>query len=130
MSKSKPLTRQPDKTPRNTLVNLVMKRSRITRTAFVFVGALALAMLLLPVVDQLFYKVGGIYIGESSAPSWIVMIFCMVLYFSGYVFVLGAPGNPPEESRSQRIYITTVFAIILLTIIWYAVQLISVSGGA
>lgn len=131
MTDQSPLTRQPnnDSSPRPFLSNLVMSRSRFARMGFVFVGAMALAMLLLPVVDQLFFSIGGVYMGQSSAPSWIVLIFCFGLYFSGYVFVIGTPGFEPDDSRPQRLYITTVFAIILLTVIWYTITLLSASGG-
>ncbi len=129
MSNREPLTRRPEKVTRRSLVSIVMGWSRLARIGLVFVGAMALALLLLPVVDQLFFRIGGVYIGQSSGPTWIVMLFCFGLYFSGYVLVVGTPGSPPEDSRAQRIYIRLVLFIIVITIIWYAILLSSAASG-
>lgn len=132
MSNQEPLTRRPAPTPisPNILQRWVMNRGRYGRMAFVFVGALMLAMLLSPVVELIYFRLTGTYIGESSIPNIIVMVFCFGLYLSGYVFVIGTPGSTPEDSRQQRIYIPAVFAIILFTIIWYTVQILSATSGA
>ncbi|GEM_PF-2225618 len=124
------LTRRPEKKPRRSIPSIVMGWSRLARTGLVFFGALALAMVLLPVVDQLFFRVGGVRIGQSSAPSLVVMIMCMGLYFSGYVLMIGVPGNPPDDTRAQRIYIWLIVSIVVLTLIWYTALLITASNGA
>jgi len=130
MSKREPLTRRPEKAARRSIFQRIMGWSRLARIGLVFVGAMALAMLLLPVVDQLFFRVGGVFIGQSSGPTWVVMIFCFGLYFSGYVLMIGTPGTPPEDSRAQRIYIGLVLFIIAITVVWYTLMVFSIANGA
>ncbi|MCU0466005.1 MAG: hypothetical protein MUF38_15735, partial [Anaerolineae bacterium] len=62
---------QPTRTKRPqrlTFTEAVMSWSRLARTGVVFLGSMALALLLLPVVDQLFFSIGGIPVGQSATP--------------------------------------------------------------
>lgn len=126
------LTRRPDDSPkpRGSLTQWVMNRSRLTRTGYVFIGALSLALLLMPVVDLILFRVFGLYIGQSTGSSWAVLILCMGMYFSGYGLVIGLPGEKPPVSRAQHLYIHLVPFVLVLAVVWYAVQFLSIASGA
>lgn len=114
---------------RRAFTEVVMGWSRLARTGIVFLGSMALALLLLPVVDQLFFSVGGVPVGQSATPSWVVLAICMSMYFSGYALVIGTPGNTPAPSPAQKWYIRVLAATVVLAIVWYTSQILSVLGG-
>lgn len=118
---SKPSTRQ-------TLVERVMAWPRLARMGVVFAGAMALALLLMPLIDDLFFRLTGLFVGQSPWPTYIVLAMCMGLYLAGYVYVIGLPGNPPPAGRAQTIYLRIVAAILFATLLWYAALILSVSG--
>ncbi|MCU0475845.1 MAG: hypothetical protein MUC99_07005 [Anaerolineae bacterium] len=124
------LTRRPDPdAPRPSFNAWVMQRSRFVRTVYVFIGAMALALLLMPVVDQLMFRFGGVSIGPNTTSSWFVLALCMGMYFSGYALVIGIPGEKPPTSRAQNLYITLVPITLLLAVVWYGVQWLSLMFG-
>ncbi len=113
---------------RRTLTERVMAWPRLARMGVVFAGAMALALLLMPTIDDLFFRLTGLFVGQSPWPTYIVLAACMGLYLAGYIYIIGLPGNPPPPARPQTIYLRIVIIILIVTLLWYTALMLSISG--
>jgi hypothetical protein len=114
-------TLQPNSSSRRSLTERVMALPRAGRTAIVFLGVLTIAFAMTSVVGELYARAFNATIFDQTV-YWIVAVICLGMYMAGYVYIIGIPGAAPAPGRTQSIYLVTIFALAVLSLVWLLVR--------
>ena len=93
----------------------VLTMPRVIRMIIAIIPALAAVFLVQPVVDTLYLRF--FFTTETRMiPALILAAVAVAMYFAGWVFVVGIPGEEPKITRGLIWYLSLSAAIILLGI--------------
>lgn len=125
MSKNKTKTASAASSPARDrrFVSRVLSLPRPTRILLAALPAVALVALLQPMIDLIYLR---LFFSESTVqlPAWILAAFGLIMYFAGWMFLVGLPGDDMTQKRGAVLYLSLSILIIALLMIYYALQII------
>lgn len=104
------------------IITRILRLPRPLRILLASVPAVALVALLQPMVDLIYLQ---LFFNESTVqvPSWILAAFGFAMYFAGWVFLVGLPGDDMAQRRGAVWYLSLSILIIAILMMYYAAQI-------
>jgi hypothetical protein len=120
------ITRKPEHTPSG-WIDRLLRLPRPVRVLLAALPAVAVALLVQPVIDSIYLR---FFFDEATlaAPAWLIALLATLMYFAGWVFLVGMPGSPPLRSRGLTLYLIVTAAVFILTPVLYGLQWLSSLG--
>lgn len=120
-SKTTTATQRPARDRR--FVTRVLSLPRPARILLAALPAVALVALLQPMVDLIYLR---LFFNETTVqlPAWILAAFGLAMYFAGWMFLVGLPGDDMTQKRGAVLYLALSIMIFALLMIYYALQII------
>jgi hypothetical protein len=118
--------RKPEHTPTG-WIDRLLRLPRPVRVLLAALPAVAVALLVQPVIDSIYLR---FFFDEATlaAPAWLIALLATVMYFAGWVFLVGTPGSPPVQSRGLTLYLIVTAGVFILTPVLYGIQWLSSLG--
>jgi hypothetical protein len=128
MSKNKSKATSPSIPPDRRFVMRVLALPRAVRILLAALPAIALVALLQPMVDLIYIN---LFFNESTVviPAWILAAFGLAMYFAGWVFLVGLPGDDMTQKRGAMLFIALSLIIVAMLMVYYALQIINNVGA-
>lgn len=109
-ARKKPTERQ----PRPGVIARLLALPRPARMLLAAVPALAVVLIVQPVVDSIYLR---FFFNDTTIgiPAWLIAGLSVLMYFAGWVFLVGMPGTTPERSRGLTLYLIVSILLVILT---------------